>query len=159
MLCSGQIADKDKSAAEIVTSINRTLSLNNDSNMFVTFFTGILDTTTGKLNYCNAGHNPPVLISGGKSADYFQFFERYSCRIVWRLWIFERVHIYWIRWSAFHVHGWCKFGEWTIWQWKIDKMLSEIIQPWGIKTTYWKLLMMILPSMWTGICNRMIWQC
>lgn len=67
------VADKDKSAAEIVTSINRTLSLNNDSNMFVTFFLGILDTTTGKLNYCNAGHNPPVLISGGKSADYFNF--------------------------------------------------------------------------------------
>ncbi len=67
------IADKDKSAAEIVTSINRTLSLNNDSNMFVTFFLGILDTTTGKLNYCNAGHNPPILIKGGKSADYFNF--------------------------------------------------------------------------------------
>ena len=67
------VANKDKSAAEIVTSINSTLSLNNESNMFVTFFLGILDTTTGKLNYCNAGHNPPILIRDGKSADYFNF--------------------------------------------------------------------------------------
>jgi sigma-B regulation protein RsbU (phosphoserine phosphatase) len=66
-------ANKDKSAAEIVTLINKTLSLNNESNMFVTLFLGILDTTTGKLNYCNAGHNPPIFINNGKDAEYFTF--------------------------------------------------------------------------------------
>ncbi|MFC2046827.1 PP2C family protein-serine/threonine phosphatase [Chloroflexota bacterium] len=32
-------------------------------NMFVTVFYGILDTDTGILIYCNAGHNPPYLLS------------------------------------------------------------------------------------------------
>jgi sigma-B regulation protein RsbU (phosphoserine phosphatase) len=65
------IADKDKSTAEIVTAINKTLSLNNDSNMFVTFFLGILDIHKGELKYCNAGHNPPVLIRNKKDVSYF----------------------------------------------------------------------------------------
>lgn len=30
--------------------------------MFVTFFIGILDISSGKLVYCNAGHNAPVAI-------------------------------------------------------------------------------------------------
>jgi len=32
------VADKSKNTAEIVQSINKTLSFNNESNMFVTFF-------------------------------------------------------------------------------------------------------------------------
>lgn len=65
------IADKSKSTAEIVTSMNKTLSFNNDSNMFVTFFLGIIDTKSGLLNYCNAGHNPPILIKSDGVANYF----------------------------------------------------------------------------------------
>ena len=34
----------------------------NESNMFVTFFIGVLDLPTGRLRYSNAGHCPPVLI-------------------------------------------------------------------------------------------------
>ncbi len=64
-------ADKTKSTAEIVTSINTTLSLNNDSNMFVTFFLGILDIENGELSYCNAGHNPPILIRNNQEVSYF----------------------------------------------------------------------------------------
>ncbi|MDD4771828.1 MAG: SpoIIE family protein phosphatase [Bacteroidales bacterium] len=64
-------ADKDKSTAEIVTSINKTLSLNNESNMFVTFFLGILDIQNGVLKYCNAGHNPPILIRNKTDVRFF----------------------------------------------------------------------------------------
>jgi len=67
------VADHEKGAAETVATINKTLSMNNDSNMFVTFFLGILDTKTGKLSYCNAGHNPPILIRDGKEASFFSF--------------------------------------------------------------------------------------
>lgn len=65
------VADKQKTSAQIVSSINKTLSLSNESNMFVTLFLGILDIKTGELKYCNAGHNPPVLIKNREKVNYF----------------------------------------------------------------------------------------
>ncbi len=38
-------------------------------NRFVTFFLAILDPSTGELEFCNAGHNPPVLISSDGSCE------------------------------------------------------------------------------------------
>ena len=43
--------------------MNDSLSAMNESNMFVTFFCGILDLQKGHLRYCNAGHNPPILLT------------------------------------------------------------------------------------------------
>ena len=52
------------SPAQIVTQMNNSLSgEENEQSMFVTFFLGILDLHTGALQYCNAGHNKPVLLS------------------------------------------------------------------------------------------------
>lgn len=47
--------------AEIATHMNMALTENNEQGMFVTMFMGLLDLNTGKLSFCNAGHNPPVL--------------------------------------------------------------------------------------------------
>ena len=47
---------------EIITSLNDSLSDGNESNMFCTAFLGIMDLKTGQLDYCNAGHNAPLLI-------------------------------------------------------------------------------------------------
>lgn len=47
--------------AEILTRMNDALTEDNEQGMFVTMFLGLLDLKTGKLNFCNAGHNPPVL--------------------------------------------------------------------------------------------------
>lgn len=55
------IATYYKSAAQIVTSLNSSLSERNEANMFVTFFLGILDLKNGKLQFCNAGHNAPII--------------------------------------------------------------------------------------------------
>ena len=51
--------------ARIVSHMNDSMSEGNDSNMFVTFFVGVLDMTTGVLRYCNAGHNAPLLLHDG----------------------------------------------------------------------------------------------
>lgn len=56
------IADKELSAKGIMEGLNKSLSFNNESNMFVTFFLGIIDLRTGIMQYANAGHNPPVII-------------------------------------------------------------------------------------------------
>ena len=48
--------------AEIMMALNATLAENNESNMFCTAFLGVLDLKTGNLQYCNAGHNAPVII-------------------------------------------------------------------------------------------------
>ncbi len=53
--------------AQIATQINEALSgEDNETNMFVTMFIGLLDLTSGHLDFCNAGHNPPVLLRNGK---------------------------------------------------------------------------------------------
>ncbi len=49
--------------AQICTQINDALSgEDNETCMFVTMFVGLADLTTGHLDFCNAGHNPPVLL-------------------------------------------------------------------------------------------------
>ena len=47
----------------IVTQMNNILSENNKNHMFVTLFVGVLDMATGLLRYCNAGHEPPIVIN------------------------------------------------------------------------------------------------
>lgn len=49
-------------AADILWRINEGLYPDNESSMFVTFFAGILNVATGEIQYCNAGHNPPLII-------------------------------------------------------------------------------------------------
>lgn len=48
---------------EIVNTMNNRLIEDNISDLFVTLFVGILDLNTGELNYCNAAHCFPVLVS------------------------------------------------------------------------------------------------
>ena len=51
--------------ASIVYALNNALSDNNDTNMFVTAFVGVLNLADGQLQYCNAGHNVPLLVGRG----------------------------------------------------------------------------------------------
>ena len=60
------LAKQGMSPAEICTRMNDALSGDdNETSMFVTFWLGLVDLTTGHLTFCNAGHNPPV-IGGGE---------------------------------------------------------------------------------------------
>lgn len=46
----------------VLESINTYLCQNNERNLFVTLFLGLLDTRTGHVEYVNAGHNYPFVI-------------------------------------------------------------------------------------------------
>ena len=55
-----------ESPDEIISDINASMSARNNNMMFVTLFVGAVDLATGELEYSNAGHNAPVIISGGE---------------------------------------------------------------------------------------------
>ena len=52
----------------IALALNEALCGNNDTGMFVTIFLGVLDLTSGCLSYTNAGHNPPLMVSGNEAS-------------------------------------------------------------------------------------------
>ena len=59
--------------ADICTKMNDALSGNdNENGMFVTMFIGLLDLQTGHLDFCNAGHNPPVIGGGDYGGDFLE---------------------------------------------------------------------------------------
>ncbi|NCC77234.1 MAG: serine/threonine-protein phosphatase, partial [Clostridia bacterium] len=61
-----------KSPAEVFTVTNEQLCEGNGGNLFVTAWMGLLELSTGKLTYVNAGHNPPLLKTGGSAFTYLK---------------------------------------------------------------------------------------
>ena len=56
--------------ATIMDNINRMVSMRNDAGNFVTMFVARLNPLTRELAYCNAGHNPPMII--GRKTELMQ---------------------------------------------------------------------------------------
>ena len=54
-------ARRADSAAAIVDTLNHNMDEESSAGYFVTMFVGILDINTGMLDYCNAGHETPIL--------------------------------------------------------------------------------------------------
>ena len=61
------ISEKVTSPSLMLKLLNGQLCRENDSNMFVTFFVGILDLYSGELCFSNAGHDKPFLLAGDVS--------------------------------------------------------------------------------------------
>ncbi len=55
-----------KTPAEIFAHVNNTLCEGNESGLFVTCWLGILEISTGKLTFANAGHTAPVISKNGE---------------------------------------------------------------------------------------------
>ena len=54
------------SVADVFKTANAEVSRENPEAMFVTAFAGLLELATGRLVYCNAGHEPPLLLREGE---------------------------------------------------------------------------------------------
>ena len=55
------LATEGMMPADIAVRMNNELTEGNDKGMFVTMFMGLLHLDTGRLDYCNCGHNAPVI--------------------------------------------------------------------------------------------------
>lgn len=65
------LAKQGMMPAEICSRINDALSGDdNENSMFVTFWLGLVDLTTGHLDFCNAGHNPPIIGDGENGGEF-----------------------------------------------------------------------------------------
>lgn len=51
-------------------TLNTAITDSNESNMFVTAFVGVVDLASGKMEYCNCGHNAPLLVTDDGGAGY-----------------------------------------------------------------------------------------
>ena len=59
------VSARESMPDRIMASLNQTMVDMNETNMFVTLFIGVLDLPTGRLHYCNAGHDAPLLVGAG----------------------------------------------------------------------------------------------
>ncbi len=57
------MSQREDDPSRIVSNINDVFAAENDSSMFCTFFLGVLDLKTHVLEYCNAGHELPILVT------------------------------------------------------------------------------------------------
>ena len=66
------LAESGVTVNDIFTKANEKLCENNESGMFVTAWMGILDLTTGKMQFANAGHNPPLIKRANGAFEYLK---------------------------------------------------------------------------------------
>ena len=66
------LAESGMAVNDIFTKANEKLCENNESGMFVTAWMGILDITTGQMQFANAGHNPPLLKKANGGFEYLK---------------------------------------------------------------------------------------
>ncbi len=57
---------------EVLLKVNDIVALDNDASMFATIFCGVLDIGSGRVEFANAGHNPPLLCRAGKPSEFLQ---------------------------------------------------------------------------------------
>ncbi|MDO4176158.1 MAG: SpoIIE family protein phosphatase [Bacillota bacterium] len=66
------LIDTGADMATVLAKANEELCKNNEAEMFITAFIGIMDTLTGEVKFANAGHNRPVIVRADGSAEFLQ---------------------------------------------------------------------------------------
>jgi len=67
-VAQNSVAEGHVSPATVLQKANSMLCENNEDEMFVTVWLGILEISTGKLTYANAGHEKPLFLHNGEWA-------------------------------------------------------------------------------------------
>ena len=65
-------AQNRETPGEVFTQTNAQLCEGNDAGLFVTAWMGVLEISTGKFVYVNAGHNPPLLKRAGGRFEWLK---------------------------------------------------------------------------------------
>lgn len=65
-------AQNKENPGAVFTQTNEQLCEGNDAGLFVTAWMGILEISTGKFTYVNAGHNPPLLKRAGGQFEWLK---------------------------------------------------------------------------------------
>ncbi|MEG9862853.1 MAG: SpoIIE family protein phosphatase [Parvularculales bacterium] len=69
-LLKGASIGSDPRTDMVVGEVNKQLCDNNEAAMFTTLFFAALNASSGKLEFVNGGHNPPLLIHSDGSSTY-----------------------------------------------------------------------------------------
>lgn len=73
---------KQHPTKEIVSLINDTFCKSSEDLMFVTLVVGKIDIESGTMDYCNAGHNPMVLVGSDGKASFVKAKTNVACGVL-----------------------------------------------------------------------------
>lgn len=76
------VGKRNHTMGQIVTMINKTYCKSNEDMMFVTLVVGKIDTETGRMEYCNAGHNPMVIVDAEGKSRFINAKRNLACGVM-----------------------------------------------------------------------------
>ena len=74
-------AREEPDAASTIARANTVLCRDNAASLFATAFYAVLDLRSGALQYCNCGHNAPVLIPASGEPQKASFHRSSTCPV------------------------------------------------------------------------------
>lgn len=72
----------DHPVEQVVSLINNTFCKSNNDMMFVTLVVGKINTVTGKMQVCNAGHNPILAVQPDGTSDFLKIKTNVACGVM-----------------------------------------------------------------------------
>ncbi len=67
--CVRLLTEDPPSLSKLMSRLNRTMAAKCPANRFITFFMFVVDPRTGEATYCNAGHNPALIVRASGKVD------------------------------------------------------------------------------------------
>jgi phosphoserine phosphatase RsbU/P len=66
------LAEEPGNPVAVVERLNRILTAASLNSRFISFFFSVVRPETGEITYCNAGHNPPLLVRAGGQVELLE---------------------------------------------------------------------------------------